>query len=180
MQWDVAAEFASLEGVRRSYYQDPWPDIVSRLTRLGQAVPPDVELGYHLCYGDLGHRHFAEPTDTGKLVLMMNLLSAEIRRPIAWFHIPVPRNRTDDDYFAPLALMHLQPSTKVYLGLIHMTDGVAGARQRMEKARRFLPQFGIATECGFGRRPSDAVPGLLHLHRTLVDAEHELVGAAIK
>jgi hypothetical protein len=32
-------------------------------------------------------------------------------------------------------------------------------------ASRFLDDFGIATECGFGRRPPECTPGLLALHR---------------
>lgn len=87
IQWDVASEFASLEGVRRHYYQNAWPDIIERMARLAELVPAGVELGYHLCYGDLGHRHFTEPTDTGQLVKMMNMLAACAQRRIDWFHI---------------------------------------------------------------------------------------------
>jgi hypothetical protein len=29
--------------------------------------------------------------------------------------------------------------------------------------------FGIATECGFGRRPADSIPALLRLHAELAD-----------
>ena len=37
--------------------------MVERLVRLGHRVPTDIELGYHLCYGDAGHQHFVEPED---------------------------------------------------------------------------------------------------------------------
>jgi len=39
--------------------------LTSRLTRLGRAVNEEVQLGFHLCYGDSGHKHFVQPTDTG-------------------------------------------------------------------------------------------------------------------
>ena len=38
-------------------------------------VPAGVELGYHLCYGDDEHGHFAEPEDAGKLVAVANALA---------------------------------------------------------------------------------------------------------
>lgn len=178
VQWDVASEFASLEGVRPSYYRDIWPDIIARLARLGDAVPGNVELGFHLCYGDLGHRHFTEPADMGKLVTVMNGLAASISRRITWFHLPVPRGRDDAAYFAPLSGLHIDPGTEIYMGLIHLTDGVEGARRRAAAARRYLPSFGIATECGFGRRPAETVPALLALHRTLMDGLNEAVPAS--
>ena len=37
----------------------------------------------------------------------------------------------------------------------------------MEVARRFVAEFGIATECGWGRRPPATVPQLLRIHREL-------------
>lgn len=178
IQWDVASEFASLEGVRPSYFTDIWPDIITRLARLGDAVPAGVELGYHLCYGDLGHRHFTEPADMGKLVAVMNKVSAAVRRPVDWYHVPVPRGRDDDAYFVPLKTLRIQPQTEVFMGLVHLTDGLEGTRRRIAAARRYLPSFGIATECGFGRRPPETVAALLDLHRTLMDGRNVAASVA--
>jgi hypothetical protein len=44
-----------------------------------------------------------------------------------------------------------------------------GLQRRAAAAQRFSPAFGIATECGFGRRPAQTVPALLELHRTAAD-----------
>lgn len=170
IQWDVASEFASLEGVRRHYYADPWPDIVGRLTLLSELISPEAELGFHLCYGDLGHKHFTEPTDTGNLTRLMNEVSLSVTRKIDWFHLPVPRGRSDDAYFEPLADLDLQDETEVYLGLIHLTDGLSGSMERIKTAERHRSDFGLATECGFGRRPASAIPELLRLHARIADA----------
>lgn len=167
VQWDVAVEFGILEGAFPSYLSgraDTMRDLVDRLVRLGNHVPPDVQLGYHLCYGDAGHKHFTEPEDTSKLVAVANDLSARVTRPINWAHLPVPRNRTDDAYFAPLRDLKLHPETELYLGLIHAHDGVEGARQRIAAARRAVTDFGVATECGMGRRPAETIPELLRIH----------------
>jgi SAM-dependent methyltransferase len=37
----------------------------------------------------------------------------------------------------------------------------------MELARRFISGFGVATECGWGRRPSATIPELLRIHGTV-------------
>ena len=37
-----------------------------------------------------------------------------------------------------------------YLGLVHRTDGLDGARRRLAAAKKVVTDFGIATECGFG------------------------------
>ena len=139
--------------------------IVSRIVRLSHHVPLDVEMGYHLCYGDFQHQHFVEPEDTSRLVELANQVSAGVDRPIQWIHLPVPRDRTDDAYFAPLANLQLHPETELYLGLVHHTDGVEGTRQRIETARKVVANFGVATECGFGRRPTEQVTDLLETHR---------------
>jgi hypothetical protein len=140
-------------------------DMLARLVRIGGHVPPGVELGYHLCYGDFEHRHSREPEDTGTLVEIANAISAGVTRTIDWIHMPVPRGRSDDAYFAPLRHLRLHPETRLYLGLVHYTDGVEGARQRLTAAEKVVSDFGIATECGFGRRPrAQDIRELLGLH----------------
>lgn len=169
IQWDTAIEFGILEGVMPTHLADPQRDIIDRLARIGERVPADVEMGYHLCYGDAGHRHFVQPKDAANLVAVANALSARVRRPINWIHMPVPRERDDDAFFVPLAHLALHPETELYLGLIHFTDGEKGARTRIAAARRFAPAFGVATECGFGRRPPETVAPLLEIHRAVAD-----------
>ncbi len=165
IQWEAAVEFALLEGVFPGHLGDDMTgDIASRLARLVDLVPADVEAGIHLCYGDSGHRHFCEPADAGHLVDVANGVSARARRSIEWIHMPVPRERDDEAYFAPLANLRLKSGCELYLGLVHMTGGIAGTRRRIAAAERVLGDFGIATECGFGRRPPDTIPDLFRQH----------------
>jgi hypothetical protein len=167
LQWDIAVEFGVLEGVWQVAFSDLEAGIVDRVARISARVPEDVELGYHLCYGDAGHQHFVQPRDASRLVGIANAISARVARSIQWLHLPVPRDRDDDAYFAPLADLTLHPETELYLGLVHLTDGVTGAERRMAAARRVVPAFGVATECGFGRRPPETVAALLRLHADL-------------
>ncbi len=164
IQWDVAVEMAIWEGLWPTHFTDVKTGIIERLVRIGNRVPADVELGYHLCYGDYQHSHFAQPVDTTNSVEVANAVSAALKRPINWMHLPIPRDRSDDAYFAPLRNLKLRSETELYLGLVHFTDGVAGTRQRVEAAQRVIPEFGVATECGLGRRPPETIPDLLRIH----------------
>jgi hypothetical protein len=176
IQFDVAsAVFARLERNEASSYgrtkaemQEKFTGIV---TDLGNRVPADVDLLYHLCYGDSNHRHVVEPTDTGDMVEFANRLSHNIARPIQLIHMPVPRNRADDAYFAPLERLKLRPETQLCLGLVHYTDGVEGTKRRLAAAKKYAGDFSVATECGFGRRDPRTIAELLRIHAAVADLD---------
>lgn len=169
IQFDVAsAVFARLErgqaspyGATKDAMQEAFANI---LIALGDHVPADIDLLYHLCYGDAGHRHVVEPTDMGDMVEFTNRLTRGVKRPVQLVHMPVPRNRSDEAYFAPLARLHLPAQTQLCLGLVHYTDGLEGTRRRLAAAEKFVRDFSIATECGFGRRDPATIPELLRIH----------------
>ena len=169
IQFDVAsAVFARLQreqvgayGGSKAEMQETFSNI---LIDLGNRVPAGIELLFHLCYGDSNHRHVVEPKDMGDMVDFTNRITAGITRPINLVHMPVPRDRSDDTYFAPLADLRLRPETELCLGLVHHTDGVEGTRRRLATARKHARAFSIATECGFGRRKPETIPELLRIH----------------
>ena len=169
IQIDVAsAVFARLErgdvssyGATKDAMQERFSGI---LADLAEGVPAGIELLFHFCYGDSNHRHVVEPTDMGDMVEMANRLAARIRRRIDLIHMPVPRDRSDAAYFAPLRRLKLSPDTELCLGLVHHTDGVAGTRRRLATAETLVRDFSIATECGFGRRDPNTIPELLRIH----------------
>jgi hypothetical protein len=80
--------------------------------------------------------------------------------------MPVPIDRTDEVYFAPFANLSLHAETEVFLGLIHHSDGVTGAEARIRSAEKFLPTFGISTECGVGRmHTTGEIRELFNIHK---------------
>jgi hypothetical protein len=164
IQWDTVFEVLILEGVRKSGIDDTRAGLIERLRRLGAELPAEVELGYHFCYGDMNHKHSLEPPHMGVMVDLANDLARALPHRIDFIHMPVPRGRDDDAYFAPLSRLALNPQTELYLGLVHFSDGVDGTRRRMATAARVRPEFGIATECGFGRRAPETVRRLLDIH----------------
>ncbi|MGB6171858.1 MAG: hypothetical protein WBG12_07835, partial [Xanthobacteraceae bacterium] len=61
--------------------------------------------------------------------------------------------------------LKLGDDTALFLGVVHAKDGVDGAKARIAAARRYAPEFGIATECGMARaRKEETVRTLLKLH----------------
>jgi hypothetical protein len=170
IQWDVCQDVGIWEGYYEAYFHDPKRGITDRLRDCAQKVPEDVEVGFHFCYGDFGHKHFMEPTDLGVVTEMTNALIEATDRRIDWIHLPVPADRDDAAYFAPLANLALPPETELYLGIVHQHDGVEGAERRLATARKVLDaDFGVATECGFGRRPPETIEPLLRLHTQIAD-----------
>jgi hypothetical protein len=169
LQWDIAVEFHRIweKPDADLAKQFPTPVLIETIARLSDHIPARAELGWHFCYGDAGHKHFVEPRDTGLMVTIANKLTAATRRQAQWLHLPVPRDRSDQAYFAPLAGLNLNPATELYLGLIHLTDGVAGAQRRIAAADTVVARYGVATECGFGRRPPETILSLLDLHRAV-------------
>ena len=169
IQWDVCQEVLAWE----NYYDlgpvDFRTETLDVLTKIGDAVPPAIELGYHLCYGSPADEHMVQPKDSGVMVEMVNAITAGVARPINFFHLPVPKGRTDDGYFAPLASLKLRPETELYLGLIHHNDA-AGDATRLAAARRHTRVDGIGTECGMARGDPARLPALLSAHVRAVES----------
>jgi hypothetical protein len=166
IQWDVCNEMVVWDGQASDAVPAnvPRQELIARMQRLCAAVPDDVELGLHLCYGDFGAKHFVEPKDAAKMVEFANTLAKSIAHKLAYIHMPVPIERSDEAFHAPFRHLALG-DTELFLGLVHAKDGVAGTKARIAVAQRYAPSFGIATECGMARaRSEDTVRSLLKIH----------------
>ncbi|KAI0799440.1 hypothetical protein GGR55DRAFT_480399 [Xylaria sp. FL0064] len=181
IQWDLCFEMTALEfdqgrfpdSWHRAYFSTPpggvLQGLVDRIVRLCDRIPNDVKIAFHLCYGDLHHKHFIEPQDTSLLVILANsLLSRETLGPrTEWIHLPVPKERTDSEYFTPLTGLRLDTCGSkppyIYLGVVHANDE-AGTKKRIETAQVVVPfSFGVATECGLGRTPPEEIDSILQI-----------------
>lgn len=176
IQFDCAVEFLVLETHDAKGGRVPWfagevlDGLVQRAAEALSRVPNDVEAGVHLCYGDVAEKHFVEPESTRTLVRFGNALTAAMRRPLTWLHLPVPIERDDDAYFADLQNLALAPETELYLGLVHREDGVEGAERRIATALRHVERFGVSTECGIGRAPEGTTDGIFRTHAAVASA----------
>lgn len=169
LQWDVAVEVVSSLEQLDPVFADLYPleKVASRIATAVDVIPPDVEVGIHLCYGNPGGHHIIEPRDLANVVALANAVAKSVHRQLNWVHMPVPIDRDDLAYFEPLRDLMLDSKTELYLGLVHLGDGVEGGTRRIRAAKAARTNFGIATECGFRYVPVAEVPKLLELHRTL-------------
>ena len=148
IQVDIPMEIAILE-YEAGRLQDPHYEryfspvksgMLDRLGRLVAAVDTDVELGFHLCYGDIGHVHFIQPEDLALLVDLANGIAEEIApiHTIKHIHMPVPKDQTKEQFFKPLSDLKLGEETKLFLGLVHPNDE-DGTNQRIAAAQAVYP-----------------------------------------
>ena len=159
IQWDCTqpVEYETADAARR---QSIIQEIVAARRLRAEWSP----LGYHLCYGDFRAQARTATAQSGG-----------VRRDCQRHHrdrVPAvglgahagagrPRRHA---YVAPLADLRLSGDTRLYLGLVHYSDGVAGTRRRIATAASVYPDFGIATECGMGRRVGQDIHELLRIH----------------
>ena len=169
IQWDVCQEVLAFENYFKDRPADYKKQTFDMLGRLGDAVPAGIEVGYHLCYGSPADEHLVQPKDSGILVEMMEGIAAAAKRTIDFFHIPVPKERTDAAFYVPLQKWKRPKGTILYLGLLHFDDA-AGDKARIAMARRHTTDFGFSAECGWGRTQPGRLPGLLAGHRSAAEA----------
>ena len=177
VQWDVAVEFAMLEG-GFDFSVVPLEQVTPGLARCADQVPGDVPVGMHLCYGDAGHRHFKQPESLGMQVQVANDVTSAAARPVDWFSFTVPQAQTDSGYFAPLAGLRTGLRTELYFALVpyyparQAADTTAQQAAHIDAHLARAPAgsraWGICTECGMGRVAADDVPTLLDLHRMIL------------
>jgi hypothetical protein len=159
IQLDVGMEAEHEEYLRRPQAFDAplhqvfhWTheQMADAVAAVANRVPSDVGLGIHIC--SIWHHDPDGGQDNAVLVDTANALSQRITRPIAYIHMPIiPEHDVAD--FAPLKNLRLQPDTKLFLGLIHLSDGLEGARRRIVAAQTAVADFGVGFFCGLGAPP---------------------------
>jgi hypothetical protein len=142
------------------------------VANVANRVPADVELGFHLC--SIWHIDQSKGQDNNVHVDWCNALSRKIGRSIGYIHMPtVPEHDVAD--FAPLKRLELHRETQLYLGVIHMDDGIEGAKRRIAAAATALSDFGVGAFCGLAQpsrleaaRPH-TVEEIFELHRKVAE-----------
>ena len=79
--------------------------------------------------------------------------------------MPVPKNRDDDPYFAPLKDLRLRLETELYLGLVHLDGGIDGTMRRIAAAKKYVARFGVGWECGLRQFKPETIPAMLELQK---------------
>jgi hypothetical protein len=118
------------------------------VANISNRIPSNVELGFHLC--SIWHIDQSKGQDNNVHVDWCNALSRKIDRPIGYFHMPtIPEHETAD--FVPLQRLKLHHETELFLGVIHMDDGLEGASRRIAAATSAVTNFGVSAFCGLAQ-----------------------------
>ena len=142
IQWDIAsAVFEALERGEPTRFgntkTEMYDAFAARIVRLADAVPEEADLLLpFLATGIPATGTRSNRRTCPDMVEMANRVSAGVARTIDLIHMPVPRDRDDRAYFEPLKALNVNPETKLSIGLVHHTDGVAGTRRRLDVAPR--------------------------------------------
>jgi len=160
IQWDLAREISEINGGTPNVSPEGGIERnVRQVKDLSPHIPEGVDLGYHFCFGTLGGWPRFVPGDLGKTVEFANAVVESSGRRVDWVHIPLI-DTFDDAFVAPLA--DLKPKgARVYLGAVHNMERF---QERVAKARKYLPDFGVGAYCGLGRMPASEVPKVLDDH----------------
>lgn len=189
IQWDLPTELATIQG----WFPNPFPNdaaVLESVARVSSWVPSQVDLGYHLCYGDtkFGASPFMGkpsdecpvrkdigrnivPEDASTLVRVINGLNAVVPRAIHFIQVATMREWDTPRHWRALADLKLRPETALFVGLVHASDGVEGARLRSQIVAQYLPRFGVSTECGLGRHSHEQLHAVVETFRTLLSHE---------
>jgi hypothetical protein len=165
IQWDCATEVQDAYGALPGFSAEGAIERnVEQFRKLSPQIPQAVLLGYHFCFGTLGGWPRFAPADLSATVALANAVIENSGRRVDWIHIPV-LDDAGDTFLAPLK--ELRPrGAKVYLGVIHH---MAGFKERIAIARKYLPDFGVAAYCGFGRIPPEEMPAVLNEHLQAIE-----------
>jgi hypothetical protein len=164
IQWDVCQEVLIFNNYFPNRSENYKQEVFDQLARIGNIVPADVELGYHMCYGSPGDDHVVKPEDFGMSVEFSNGIFDNINRSVEFIHMPGTYGQPGNEFYAPLADLKLREGCELYLGLLFFDDAEDDAA-RIAAARKVIPNFGISTVCGWGRANPERVPSLLNSHK---------------
>lgn len=160
IQWDCAWEVSAVHGSAKGMPgEEKIETQVAPIARLTKLVPEGVALGFHFCFGTFGGWPAFAPKDLSRTVALANAAVTAAGRTVDWVNIPT-LDTADEAFYAPLAGLSIGDA-RVYLGAIH---NMATLKERVAAARKFLPAFGLAAYCGFGRTPPAELPDILRDH----------------
>src|SRR5262249_45754068 len=150
IQWDLAAEQGAVESALTQAAAAA-KEVAQRMLQPARdvcsAIPKNVHLGYHMCFGTLNGWPGRSPKDMTGAVLLSNAAVECSDRPVDFLHIPTLGSATDE-FFRPMS--ELKPDgARVYMGAIHHLYGPEGMRPQLKTIQRYVPEFGLAAPCGF-------------------------------
>jgi len=154
IQWDLAIENRRIEA--KLVAGDPEgaraeaETVAAPLGEVCAGLPAAVHVGLHSCYGTVNGWPSRQPADIMGTVLLLNAHAAACDG-VDFVHFPTVA-AADDAFFGPLDALEVGDA-RIYVGAIHHLHGAEGLRGQVDTVKKYLPEFGLAAPCGFGRVP---------------------------
>ena len=165
IQWDCAWEVSAVYGTAKDHPgETEIATHIAAIERMSKNLPPAVQLGFHFCFGTFGGWPAFAPASLDRAVELANRSVEAARREVTWVHMPT-LDTIEEKFYAPLADLDAK-GARIYLGAIH---NMTTLKDRIAVARKYLPDFGLAAYCGFGRTPPEQLPQLLKDHLAALD-----------
>jgi hypothetical protein len=186
IQWDLAIENRLIDNKLATEGPEAARREAQRVTTPASEIPIPgaVALGHHACFGTLEGWPSRRPASLMGVVLLLNAAVAASDRRVDFLHFPT-LGSSDDAFFAPLQELRTQ-GARTYIGAIHHLHGAPGLGPQLKAARKYLPDFGVAAPCGWGRAPER--PGRLLSEQDgkitdpvgVIVRDHEVAVAALR
>jgi hypothetical protein len=185
VQWDTASEVRDilagdeplLPWSPRTSLEEKWSRLLADMDALAGVVPEEAVLGYHFCFGTWGGWPKSYAPDIGVCVRLAHEAVSRAGRHLDYVHMPVMPD-ADDAFFAPLQDLEIG-DTKPFMGIV-LHDGLDAFERRARAVHRYLPDFGIASYCGWGREDPADLPDILENLRASAERLSEVLGASAR
>jgi len=180
IQWDFCVELGMIEGGGAKSGHGSWNDlqtppaalIGASIAHMSPLIPPEVMLGFHLCYGTLGGWPMRPSNDLDRAVDAVHLILDRAGRRVDFVHIPILDN-VASEYFTPLQNLN-HGDTKIYFGVIHNMSDLGDFRNKITRCAQYLDDFGVAAPCGFGRYSAAEMAAVIEDHQTALQILNEM------
>ena len=175
IQFDVAsAVFAGSSATEPPSYgrsKAEMQETFSKSWSTRNRVPADIELLYHLCYGDsTTATWWSRPTwatwSSSQTACRARHRAAHPADPHAG--AARPRRRR---LFRAAASGSAAAGDRAVPRPRALHRRLEGTKRRLATARKYAAHFSVATECGFGRRDPRTIPELLRIHAQVADLD---------
>lgn len=139
------------------------------VVRLVNAIPREAAAILHFSCRD-GANFKIESVHLAEMAELVTSVLKATARPVELIHVPIPLTVPDEAFLSPLRKFMLPDTTRLCLGLVHLSDGFDGAMRRVELARHHVSGFAFAARSGFASRSPGSLAEFLQLHARVADA----------
>jgi hypothetical protein len=149
---------------------------VNSLMGLVEKLDQTVNIGLHLCWGDLNNKALTHAKSLDKMVYLTNKLLQKwpTHYKLAYVHFPLAEADVppslDELYYKPLKYVHLPEDVRFIAGFIHEGRSI----EELNKILKILDttrgrKVDIACSCGLGRRSPEVAMHLLEMTKQLLE-----------